>query len=498
MTVSRRSPRLAAVRPRAVIYLRQSTPREESVSLEQQETACRDYCRRSGYDVVHVDQDGITGQTWRKRPGVQRVMRMIDEREADVLVLWKWSRFARRRLDFEVALDRVRGVGGEVEAATEPIDTKTAAGRFQRGVLAEVAAFEAERIGEGWEETHARRRAAGLPAQGGRKYGYRREGEDYVIEEAEADVLRWAYGRVIEGRGATWIAAELNRQGIVNPAGNVWAQGRIYRLLDSGFAAGLLVHEPRDDHNRKTGTRTYHEGRQPPIITREAWETYQLARRAHADRPSRTVEAKYPLTGLVKCGDCGSGMWAARAQGHGPGHNYVCGLWQRTRTVRCVTAVRHRVEAAVLEWLGLYVDRVERAADADRAAQSRLSRVKRTAEDAQRRAQSVEAKLSRLALAFAEGTVPEAGYAAARDELLAQLRAAQAEAETLTLEATRPAPPMGEAATTLVEEWSELPATDRRNLLATMIREVRVHPPEKRGGRSTIEIVPAWSEDAAG
>lgn len=465
--------------------------------MEQQETACRDYCARQGYDVVHVDQDGITGQTWRKRPGVQRVMGMIDERDADVLVLWKWSRLARRRLDFEIAVDRVRSAGGQVEAATEAIDTKTAAGRFQRGVLADVAAFEAERIGEGWEETHARRRAAGLPAQGGRKYGYRQEGDQYAIEETEAEVLRWAYARVIEGRGAAWIAGELNRRGFVNPRGNAWAQGRIYRLLDSGFAAGLLVHEPRDDHGRKTGVRTYSDGRHPPIITRETWEAYQLARRAHADRPARTTEAKYPLTGLVRCGDCGAGMWAVRAQTGGAGHVYVCGRWQQTKTVRCVTVARHRVEAAVLEWLTGYAKRVERAADADRAVQARLARAKRSAEDAQRSVTSIEGKLSRLARAYADETIPEAGYGQARDELLDELRRARDEAEGLEIEAARPTAPAATTAATLVEEWTELPAGDRRILLATMIRFVRVTPPEKRGGRSGIEIVPSWVDPEA-
>ncbi len=40
--------------PRAVVYTRQSTHREESVSLELQETAGRDYCARHGYGVAQA------------------------------------------------------------------------------------------------------------------------------------------------------------------------------------------------------------------------------------------------------------------------------------------------------------------------------------------------------------------------------------------------------------------------------------------------------------
>lgn len=64
-------------RPRAVAYLRQSTYREESISLELQEEACRAHAAREGYDVVAVEADpGISGRTF-DRPAVQRVMAMI-------------------------------------------------------------------------------------------------------------------------------------------------------------------------------------------------------------------------------------------------------------------------------------------------------------------------------------------------------------------------------------------------------------------------------------
>lgn len=96
------------VAPRAVIYLRQSTHRDESISLELQETACRDYCDRMGYDIVAVRADpGISGRTWLKRPDVQRVMAAIEGGEADVIVLWKWSRLSRSRKDWALAASEV-------------------------------------------------------------------------------------------------------------------------------------------------------------------------------------------------------------------------------------------------------------------------------------------------------------------------------------------------------------------------------------------------------
>ena len=151
--------------PRAVLYLRQSTYREESISLELQETAGRDHAARQGYVVVDVLADpGISGRTWR-RPAVQAAMDMLEGGRADVIVLWRWSRLSRNRKDWALAADRADVAGGRIESATEPNDV-TAAGRFARGVMTEMAAFESERIGEQWREVQASRVARGLPRAG--------------------------------------------------------------------------------------------------------------------------------------------------------------------------------------------------------------------------------------------------------------------------------------------------------------------------------------------
>ena len=122
---------VTAAQPRAIIYLRQSVAKDDSISIEMQEIACRDYCDRMGYAVVDVKDDpGISGRLWTKRPKVQLVMDALERGEADVVVLWKWSRLSRSRKDWALAIDRADLAGGRIESATEPIDTATASGRF--------------------------------------------------------------------------------------------------------------------------------------------------------------------------------------------------------------------------------------------------------------------------------------------------------------------------------------------------------------------------------
>ncbi|MGJ9405302.1 recombinase family protein [Nesterenkonia aurantiaca] len=132
------TPPPGAARPRAVLHLRQSVAREESISLEVQETSGRTYCTQQGYEVVAVKSDpGIRGRTW-NRPAVQRVMTMIESGATDNVILWRWSRLSRSRLEWAVAVDKVENAGGRIESATESVDISTSRGRLARGMLAVV------------------------------------------------------------------------------------------------------------------------------------------------------------------------------------------------------------------------------------------------------------------------------------------------------------------------------------------------------------------------
>lgn len=325
---------------RAVIYLRQSHYREESISLELQERACRDYCDRLGYDVVAVEADpGISGRTW-NRPAVQRVMTAIEKRDADVVVLWKWSRLSRSRKDWALALDRADIAGGRIESATEPIDTATASGRFARGVMTEYAAFQSEQIGEQWEEVRQRRLGLGLPASGRLPYGWNWTDAGIEPDPEQASVVVDMYARYLRGSGSAEIARWLNQRSIPGPNGTPWTRARPLTVMDSPIHAGLIPYRGE----------TY-PGAHAPIIddtTRAAYLRERARRRRESEKP-RT--GAYLLSLLMVC-SCGSRMAGKGAVTGGRWYGgYLCGAKS--------TAVDHagaayisalRIEPAIEEW----------------------------------------------------------------------------------------------------------------------------------------------------
>ena len=263
------------------------------ISPELQLTAITDECARSNYQIVGVLTDiDLSGRFWKRRQ-VDAAIGMIEAGEADILMVWKWSRVARNRLDWAIAVDRVESAGGVLQSATEPLDASTTTGRFARGVLAEFAAFESDRMSDVWMEVQRRRIRNGLPIDGKPRFGYIRSGEGYVVDPVTGPILRVMYRRRIRGEGAGQIGDWLTSQGILGPNPDRVGEPRfrgcsVDAVLTSGFGAGLL---------RRHGE--YLAGSQPAVITNREWKAF----RAIQPRARKAPLSKddYPLYGLAWC-----------------------------------------------------------------------------------------------------------------------------------------------------------------------------------------------------
>lgn len=463
---------------RAVIYMRQSTFREESISLELQESACRAHAERAGYDVVAVEADpGISGRTF-DRPAVRRVMAMIAAREADVIVLWKWSRLSRSRRDWAVASDEVDRAGGRIESATEAIDTGTSTGRLARGVMVEFAAFESERIGDVWREAHARRLAQGKPINGKARFGYTydREQQLHLPDPVTGPVLAEAYRRYLAGESFYQLTAWIRETGHppaagYGPGARPWHSVTLRRVLDSGFGAGKLL----VDGEHREGA---HEG----VITPGEWARYQARRGERAQRP-RGERSVYLLSGLLRCGRCGDRMQYSPRSGRGSGPQIRCraGIEGRGHE-KALTLARHP-ETAVQTWLAETAPALEhditlRGAAPSHDRHTRLEREQERIYDA----------LTGLAMRLAEGAIStevHARAAAQYDQRLAQITR---ELDQLAVRRAAPSP-TASAVVRLAEDWEILPIHARREALTEILEHVEVTP-GGRYGTIALEVHP--------
>lgn len=467
-------------RQRALIYVRQSTYREESISLESQEHIAREYAARQGYDVVGVEADpGISGRTWQRR-GVQAAMEALEAQRVDVVVLWRWSRLSRSRKDWAIAADRADRVGGRIESATEPIDTATAAGRFQRGVMVELAAFESEQIGEQWREAHQYRVRQGLPPTGGPRYGYTRDDEGfYHPDPVTGPRLAELYRSYLGGSGAAALTRRLNE--LEPDRQRPWTYQNVQQVLDSGFGAGLLGRtKPK---LLPPWEREYRPGVHEPVIDRETWDAY-VAQRAARTRPVRT-RSPYLLSGLCRCGDCGSPMHGKVMDGRAI---YMCSRASMTSGMRKVSIVAWRVEQQVEKWLMEHAGDVDARARAQKATAAKRTETEFSQRSLARRVEKADERLTKLVMKLADGTITDEAYQLAAAALQQERKSAQQQLRRTA------ANPVAAAAPTrlpvdLEKVWERLTVPERNELLRTMIAHVVIAPAAHRGStadRATI------------
>ena len=494
MSTGRRLAAVPATAPRALLYLRQSVSREESISLELQEIAGREYCTRRGYVVTEVLADpGISGRTW-ARPAVQRAVGMVEAREADVIVVWKWSRFSRSRRDWAVAVDRVEAAGGRLESSTEPVDTTTSTGRFTRGMLAELAAFESERIGDTWRETHRRRLALGLPSGGSVvRPGYVYDGAERVfkVDPESAPIVRELYQRYVDGTGFAVLSDWLLSIGYSSPrTGGRWSLGGIRRFLDNGFAAGYLwIHDPectqRHERAATCPRRVYVPGSQEPLITAEQWRTYLDARDQRTTVSPRLLSPVSRLSGAVRCLACGRRMTVSRAEPHRRDRMKCSNRLCESRSSVGVAVA----EAKIRAWLPTVAEQVDQYAASIAPATSASADVER--DRLARSAADAERALTQLTIDWARRVIPESAYIGARDALVAQRDAATTALAKVARQDVEQGGFVGVAAS-LLADWDTLPAGDCSRILQELA--IVWVGRDEAGGKVTCTVRGVWED----
>jgi DNA invertase Pin-like site-specific DNA recombinase len=127
------------------IYARVST---KDQSCELQVRDLRAYCAARGFDLVREYVD--VGQSGAKdsRPELNKLMDDARKRQFDVIVVWRFDRFARSTKHLLSALEEFRSLGIQFISYQENIDTSSALGQALFTIVSAVAQLERDLIRE--------------------------------------------------------------------------------------------------------------------------------------------------------------------------------------------------------------------------------------------------------------------------------------------------------------------------------------------------------------
>ena len=317
---------------RIVAYLRKSrADGEESVEavLAKHERMIQDYCLR--YYNAELPADRIhrevqSAETIAARPVMQRIIRMIQDREIDAVLCVDLQRLSRGDLSEVGELSKLFRYTGCL--ILTPVRTYNIADEYDRKFFEmeimhgnEYLEYAKKIMGRGRKQSVLEGNYIGSVAP----YGYTKVFVDkkptLAINEDEAKVVRLIYDLYISDvkMGPTRIARQLNQYGLKPRKGDSWTVGAVRNIIDNTVNIGKVTWD------RRKKTQTYQDGsvstsrpwsedyvicdgRHPAIISTDVWEkAVEVSRlRAHSSAP---VNKKFsnPLSGLMYC-RCGRVM----------------------------------------------------------------------------------------------------------------------------------------------------------------------------------------------
>jgi site-specific DNA recombinase len=305
---------------RCAIYTRKSSEEgleQDFNSLQAQREACEAFIKSQageGWRLVKTayDDGGLSGGTM-ERPALQRVLGDINQGLIDVVVVYKVDRLTRSLADFAKMVEVFDAHGVSFVAVTQQFNTTTSMGRLTLNVLLSFAQFEREVTGERIRDKIAASKRKGMWMGGFAPLGYDVCDRRIVIDEREAETVRYIFRRYQELGCVRLLKEDLDRRGVVSKrrtsktgiesGGHSFSRGALYALLLNPIYLGEIRHKS-----------LRHPGQHQAIVDRAVWERTQQQLQEHRVRPkSHASLEKSPLTGRL-VDENGAGLTPSHAR----------------------------------------------------------------------------------------------------------------------------------------------------------------------------------------
>lgn len=272
--------------------------------------------------------EGITGTQAKKRPQFLKMIRLCRQGKIDVILTKSLSRFARNTVDSLNYIRELKMLGIAVISEKENINTLTAESEMLITIMSCFAQAESESISKNvsWGVRQSFK-SGNVPIQYKKLLGYKKGENDLpeIIPE-EAEIVKEIFRSYLDGMSLRQIADSLNSRGIKTKHKQTAWQTEVVKsilvnekytgdaLLQKTYITDCITKKSRKNNGELPMylVKNHHE----PIISRADFNRVQeeMARRgakkAIANKLGKTEQgkysAKYALSELLICGECGS------------------------------------------------------------------------------------------------------------------------------------------------------------------------------------------------
>ena len=305
---------------RVAAYCRvSSNSADQRNSFATQEHVYTKYiAEKQEWELVDIFADeGLSGMKADNRPEFQRMIRMCELHQIDLILTKSVSRFAR---NVKAALNYTRklkllGIGVQFEE--DGINTLAMADEMLLNTFAAIAQEESKSISQNQRLSIVKRMESGEYIASNAPYGYRLIDKKLVIYEPEAEVVRWIFAAYLNGMSTVEIAHELSAKSVLTKGKKEqWKANRIaYILSNEKYDGDTLFQKyygeetvPFKKHrNYGEMDQFFAYNTHDAILPQGMFQAAQTLLQSRSRKFGRKMsQSEYPLTSRIRCSECGS------------------------------------------------------------------------------------------------------------------------------------------------------------------------------------------------
>ncbi len=311
------------------LYARLSTARqaEQDLSIPDQLQQMRDWCAAHGVLIAKEYVEPGASATDDRRPVFQELIAdaSLDPAPFDAIIVHSLSRFFRDIISFGMYERKLSKHGVKVVSISQQT-ADDSSGQLARRIFSAFDEYQSQENSKHTSRAMRENARQGFFNGSNAPFGYRaaatealgnrgRRKRKLAVDEAEAATVRRIFALYLKGfegrrMGMKEIAKHLNERGQLM-RGRTWGIQKVCKVLSGAVYRGEHHYNVIDSRaGKKRPPSDWIAVQVDPIIDAE---TFERVRQRRASRrpsavPPRQLSSPVLLTGLLKCGHCGSGM----------------------------------------------------------------------------------------------------------------------------------------------------------------------------------------------
>lgn len=282
----------------AVIYARYSSDKQTEQSIEGQLRYCNDYAKKCGYTIIgnYIDR-AITG-TNDRRPEFQRLISDSKKRQFDLVLVYKFDRFARNRYDSVVYKKRLKDNHVKVISVMESfgdIDESLPYEALLEWAAENYSRQLSENVKRGMRESAYKCNSTG----GNVPLGYKIDNKKLVVDSTAAEYVKFIFNAYADGMSKREICNQLAAKGCLKSNSKPYTVNNITHILSNQKYIGLYKYAEVEIQDGV-----------PRIIDDDLFNRVQAAveksKKTYGNK--KTSDIEFLLFGKLFCGECGAAM----------------------------------------------------------------------------------------------------------------------------------------------------------------------------------------------